>query len=62
MGFYDDEETAQQYIAIAEGYDGRELIEILRNHLPGGGVQGHQGLSGSGHDDGLLAVFDRYAE
>ena len=36
MGFYDDKETAQQYIEMAEGYDGRELIEILRTHLPDG--------------------------
>ena len=36
MGFYDNEETARQYIAMAEGYDGRELIGILRNHLPDG--------------------------
>ncbi len=36
MGFYDDEETALQYIAMAEGYDGRELIEVLRNHLQDG--------------------------
>lgn len=36
MGFYDDEKTANQYIAMAEGYDGRELIDVLRVHLPGG--------------------------
>ena len=36
MGFYDDESTALQYIAMAEGYDGRELIEVLREHLPAG--------------------------
>jgi len=36
MGFYDDEETANQYIAMAEGYDGRELIEVLRTHLSDG--------------------------
>ena len=36
MGFYDDEKTALQYIAMAEGYDGRELIEILKLHLPQG--------------------------
>ena len=36
MKFYDDEKTALQYIEMAEGYDGRELIEILRNHLPTG--------------------------
>ena len=36
MGFYDDEKTARQYITMAEGFDGRELIEILRRHLPQG--------------------------
>ena len=36
MGFYDDEKTANQYIAMAEGYDGRELVEILRSHLSDG--------------------------
>ena len=36
MGFYDDEKTANQYIAMAEGYDGRELIDILRARLPDG--------------------------
>ena len=30
MGFYDDKKTALQYIAMAEGYDGRELVEVLR--------------------------------
>lgn len=34
MGFYDDKETANQYIEMAEGFDGRELIEVLRKHLP----------------------------
>ena len=34
MAFYDDEKTALQYISMAEGYDGRALIEILRTHLP----------------------------
>lgn len=34
MGFYHDEKTALQYISMAEGYDGRELVEILRRHLP----------------------------
>lgn len=36
MEFYDNEETAKQYIAMAAGYDGRELIEALRIHLPEG--------------------------
>ena len=34
MGFYDDENTALQYIEMADGYDGRELIEVLKLHLP----------------------------
>lgn len=29
LGFYDDEKTALQYVEMAEGYDGRELIEVL---------------------------------
>lgn len=36
MGIYDDEKTAHQYITMAEGYDGQELIETLRSHLPQG--------------------------
>ncbi len=28
MGFYDDEKTASEYIAMARGYDGREHILI----------------------------------
>jgi len=36
MGFYDEEKTALQYIAMAEGYDGRELVEVLKLHLPAG--------------------------
>jgi len=34
MGFYDEQKTADQYIEMAEGYDGRELIKALRDHLP----------------------------
>lgn len=36
LGFYDEEKTANQYIAMADGYDGRELIDVLRAHLPDG--------------------------
>ncbi len=32
--FFDDPEKVEQYISMAEGYDGRELIEQLRRHLP----------------------------
>jgi len=34
MSFYDDEETARQYIDMAAGYDGRSLIEALQKQLP----------------------------
>lgn len=56
MGFYDDEETALQYIAMAEGYDGRELIEILRNHLPDGSSVLELGM-GPGVD---LSILEKY--
>lgn len=36
MGFYDEEKTALQYIAMADGYDGRELVEVLKLHVPAG--------------------------
>ncbi len=36
MGFYDEAKTANQYIEMAAGYDGRELIQALREHLPDG--------------------------
>jgi len=36
MGYYDDEKTALQYIAMADGFDGRELIDVLKSQLPGG--------------------------
>lgn len=36
MGYYDDKVNVEQYIQMAEGYDGKLLIEVLRNHLPDG--------------------------
>ena len=53
MGFYDDKETALQYIAMAEGYDGRELIDVLRKHLPEGSTVLELGM-GPGVDLGIL--------
>ena len=39
MEFFKDEENVENYISLAEGYDGRELIDILRTHLePGSSV------------------------
>ena len=34
MGFYDEEETAKDYIALTEDYDGSLLIDVLSKHLP----------------------------
>ena len=53
MGFYDDEETALQYIAMADGYDGRELVEVLKLHLPVGASLLEIGM-GPGVDLNLL--------
>ena len=34
MGFHDDDKNVEQYIQMAEGYDGKLLIDILLKHLP----------------------------
>ncbi|WP_299291183.1 trans-aconitate 2-methyltransferase [Nitrosopumilus sp.] len=34
MGFFDTEKGVDEYIKIAEGYDGTELIKILQEYLP----------------------------
>lgn len=39
MGYYDDRKNAESYIKMAEGYDGGELIDILKAYLePGSSV------------------------
>ena len=53
LGFYDDEETALQYIEMAEGFDGRELVEVLTQHLPAGASVLELGM-GPGVDLNLL--------
>ncbi len=34
MGFFDTAKGVEQYIKMAEGYDGAELIKILKKYLP----------------------------
>lgn len=34
MGYFDSEKNVENYISMAEGYDGKELIEILKRYLP----------------------------
>jgi len=53
MGYFDTDEGVDQYIEMAEGYDGRELIEALRNHLPSGSSILEIGM-GPGKDLALL--------
>ena len=53
MSFYDDKKTALQYISMADGYDGRELIEVLKSHLPEGASVLELGM-GPGIDLNLL--------
>jgi cyclopropane fatty-acyl-phospholipid synthase-like methyltransferase len=54
VGFYDTEEGVEQYVELAEGYDGAELIEVLRHHLPEGSRVLELGM-GPGVDLDLLA-------
>lgn len=36
VGHFDTDEGADEYIRMAEGYDGRELIEVLQRYVPSG--------------------------
>ena len=36
MAYFDDAKNVRQYIKMAEGYDGRELIKVVKRHLPKG--------------------------
>lgn len=58
MGFYDNKETANQYIEMAKGYDGRDLIAVLRQHVPDGATVLELGM-GPGVDLDILAEYYR---
>ena len=34
MGYFDEKKSVDEYIKMAEGYDGKELIEILKKYFP----------------------------
>lgn len=36
MGYFDTERGVEEYIEMAKGFDGAQLIEVLRGYLPGG--------------------------
>ena len=58
MGYFDDEKNVEEYIAMAKGYDGAELIEVLRRHLPAGSTVLELGM-GPGTDLDMLSAFYR---
>lgn len=53
MTYFDDRKNVDSYIKMAEGYDGRELITILKKHLPAGSTVLELGM-GPGVDLDLL--------
>lgn len=53
MGFYDDINKVKQYMSMAEGYDGRALIEVLKEHLHEGASVLELGM-GPGKDLAIL--------
>jgi trans-aconitate methyltransferase len=58
MSYFDDRKNVDDYVRLAEGYDGRELIDVLAEHLPTGSTVLELGM-GPGVDLELLA--ERYA-
>ena len=53
MNYYDDKKNVDQYNKMAEGYDGRELIDLLRQHLSPGSTILELGM-GPGKDLAIL--------
>jgi trans-aconitate methyltransferase len=53
QGFWHDEKNVDQYIEMAEGYDGRELVDRLRRHVDDGASVLELGM-GPGKDLDLL--------
>ncbi len=54
MSYYDDEQNVLEYIEVAEGFDGRELVEKLGAYLPEGATVLELGM-GPGVDLELLS-------
>jgi len=54
MSFFENENNINEYINMALGYDGRELIEILKLHLKSGSTVLELGM-GPGKDLDILA-------
>lgn len=58
MGFFDDEKNVQEYIRMAEGYDGKALIDILKGHVHQDATVLELGM-GPGKDCDILRQFYR---
>ena len=56
MGFFDTEQGVNEYIKLAEGYDGAELIKILQKVLPEKSTVLELGM-GPGKDLDILSKF-----
>jgi len=55
MGFFDNQKNINQYLKMAEGYDGRDLITVLKKYLPADSTVLELGM-GPGKDLDILAV------
>ncbi len=55
MSYYNSEDNVKQYIKMAEGYDGAELIKVLSNYLGRGATVLELGM-GPGKDLDMLSV------
>ena len=53
MGYFDSEENVDAYMAMADGYDGADLIALLARYLPEGSSVLELGM-GPGKDLDLL--------
>jgi SAM-dependent methyltransferase len=53
-GYFDDPKNVESYVDMAAGYDGRELIAVLRRHVPAGAAVLELGM-GPGVDLDILA-------
>ena len=54
MGYFDDMKNVRDYINMADGYDGKELIEVVKKYLKKGSSILELGM-GPGKDLGMLA-------
>lgn len=58
MSYYDDKENVEEYVKMAEGYDGSEFVPVLRQYLPDGATVLELGM-GPGKDLAILGEYFR---